>query len=153
VSHILLATRAEAERLARQATPRNFADLAREHSEDQGTANAGGDLGVQRLADLVDTFAQAVLDIPVGEVGGPVETQFGFHLILVHERASRSFEAVREELVAEARPSVFNEWLLEQVRGAEVRVNPRYGYFDGASGQVIPRTATTPSPPPVQVVP
>jgi hypothetical protein len=49
---------------------------------------------------------------------------------------------------------VFTDWLLEQVRAAEIRVNPRYGAFEETSGQVIARTESTPSPPPeVQVQP
>jgi parvulin-like peptidyl-prolyl isomerase len=128
--------------------------MASRFSADPNTAPAGGDLGVQRLSDLVEPFAQAVLDTPVGEVGGPVKTQFGYHLILVSRRDTLPFEEVQVQLVAESRPEVFNDWLLEQVDEAEIRVNPRYGYFDLDTGQVLPRTATTPSPPPsVQVVP
>jgi foldase protein PrsA len=154
VSHILLETQQEAQDLARRVTPANFAEMASRFSADPSTAPAGGDLGVQRLSDLVEPFAQAVLDTPVGEVGGPVKTQFGYHLILVSRRDTLPFEEVQVQLVAESRPEVFNDWLLEQVDEAEIRVNPRYGYFDLDTGQVLPRTATTPSPPPsVQVVP
>lgn len=154
ISHILVQSEAEAERLAEQATPENFAQLARRFSEDPGSAARGGDLGRQPVGGLVAPFAEAVLTTPEGEVGGPVQTQFGWHLILVRGLDTEPFEAVRDRLLEETRGRAFTEWLQERIREAEVRVNPRYGLFDEESGQVVPRNQTSPSPPPsVQVVP
>jgi foldase protein PrsA len=154
VAHILVETEAEADRLARQVTPQNFGDLARQHSLDTQSAPNGGDLGPQRAVDLVGPFARAALRIPIGEVGGPVETEFGFHLIHVIDRQSLSFEQAREQLVGELRGRVFTDWLLERVARAEIRVNPRYGYFDQATGAVQERTSSTPIPgPSIQLAP
>jgi parvulin-like peptidyl-prolyl isomerase len=154
VAHILVRTEAEAERLAKQATPQNFGDLARQHSLDTQSAPNGGDLGPQRAVDLVEPFARATLRIPVGEVGGPVETEFGFHLIHVIARQALSFEEARPQLVGELRGQVFTDWLLERVARAEIRVNPRYGYFDEATGAVQERTSSTPLPgPSIQIAP
>jgi foldase protein PrsA len=152
VSHILVRDRAEAQDILQRATPRNFARLAREFSRDPSSAPQGGDLGLQRPADLVGPFGQATLDIPVGEIGGPVETEFGFHVIYVREREAQPFEEVRPQLLEEVRGEVFTDWLLGRLEETEIRVNPRYGYFDQASGQVVERTATSPEPA-VQVTP
>jgi parvulin-like peptidyl-prolyl isomerase len=148
VAHILVGNRAEAARIVREATPRNFAALARRFSEDQATAQNGGDLGTHRAADLAGPFAQAALDIPVGEVGGPVETEFGFHVIHVIDRQAQPFEDVRDQLLEELRGDLFTEWLFGRLRRAEIRVNPRYGYFDRDSGAVLQRTSTSPEPTP-----
>ncbi|HWC32549.1 MAG TPA: peptidylprolyl isomerase [Actinomycetota bacterium] len=154
VSHILVQTRAEAERIAAQATADNFARLARRFSQDPGSAGRGGDLGRQPLGGLVGPFAEAVLETPEGEVGGPVQTQFGWHVVLVRSLDAEPFDVVRDRLLEETRGRAFTEWLQERVREAEIRVNPRYGLFDEQSGQVVPRTQTSPSPAPtVQVVP
>jgi parvulin-like peptidyl-prolyl isomerase len=152
VSHILVSSRQQAERVLDQATPQNFAQLARRFSQDPGSASQGGDLGPQRPADLVQPFGQATLEIPEGEVGGPVETEFGFHVIYVQDRETRSFEDARAELLEEVRGQVFTTWLIQRVTAAEIRVNPRYGYFDEATGQVLERDSTSPEPP-VQVAP
>jgi foldase protein PrsA len=152
VSHILVRDRAEAQDLVERATPRNFARLAQKFSRDPSSASQGGDLGVQRPADLVQPFGQATLDIPVGQIGGPVETEFGFHVVYVREREARPFEEVRPELLEEVRGQVFTDWLLGRLDEAEVRVNPRYGYFEQTTGQVVERTATSPEPA-VQVEP
>jgi foldase protein PrsA len=154
VAHILVGSEREAERIADEATPQNFARLARRFSEDAATAQNGGDLGTQRAADLVAPFAEAALDIPVGKVGGPVQTEFGFHVIHVIDRQTQPFEEVRDELVEQLRGDVFTRWLFGRLRRAEIQVNPRYGYFDRQTGTVVRRTATSPQPTPsVQVVP
>jgi foldase protein PrsA len=154
VAHILVSSEREAQRIAEQATPQNFASLANRFSEDASSAQNGGDLGPQRAADLVSPFARASLRIPVGEVGGPVETEFGFHLIHVIERQTLPFEEVRQQLLEEVRGDVFTDWLLERLERAEIRVNPRYGYFDENSGAVMARTSTSPAPTPsIQLAP
>jgi foldase protein PrsA len=151
VSHILVRDEAEARDILKDATPQNFAELARRFSTDP-SAREGGDLGLQRPADLVQPFGQATLEIGEGEIGGPVETEFGFHLIYVQDRETQPFEEVRPQLLEEVRGQVFTDWLVQRLEDSEIRVNPRYGYFDERSGQVIERTATTPEAP-VQVVP
>jgi foldase protein PrsA len=154
VAHILVSNEREAERIAEQATPQNFATLATRFSEDTASAQNGGDLGRQRAVDLVGPFAQASLRIPLGELGGPVETDFGFHLIHVIERQTLPFEEVQQQLLEEVRGDVFTGWLVERLERAEIRVNPRYGYFDDTSGAVMERTATSPEPTPsIQLAP
>lgn len=154
VAHILVETEEEARDILERATPQTFGDLARRFSLDPGSAANGGDLGVQRPADLVQPFADATLDIPIGEVGGPVQTEFGWHLIHVIDRQTQPFESVRDSLLQELRGQVFTDWLIQQVQDAEIRVNPRYGYFDEASGSVLERRSTSPLPvPSIQLQP
>ena len=156
VAHILVGDQALAARLADEATPQNFAALAREHSTDTGSAEQGGDLGTRPASEFVEPFGSTTLELPIGEVGGPVQTEFGFHIILVFERTPTPFAEVREQLLGEFGQEFFTSWLLERVRRAEVLVNPRYGVFEAKSGEVVERTATTPlpgAPPEVQVEP
>lgn len=154
VAHILVETEEEARDILERATPQTFGDLAQRFSLDTGSAVNGGDLGVQRPADLVQPFADATLEIPIGEVGGPVQTEFGWHLIHVIDRQTQPFESVRDSLLQELRGQVFTDWLIEHVQAAEIRVNPRYGYFDEASGSVLERTSTSPLPvPSIQLQP
>ncbi|HUG87839.1 MAG TPA: peptidylprolyl isomerase [Actinomycetota bacterium] len=151
-SHILVGSAGEADRIAEQATPRNFAQLARSSSEDQGSAQNGGDLGARPVSEYVDAFANAALEIPQGEIGGPVQSEFGFHIILIHSRETISFEEARDRLLEELAPEAFRGWMLERLRSLTVRVNPRYGTFDQETGEVVARNATTPLPGP-QVTP
>lgn len=154
VAHILVESEQEAERLLERATPQNFATLARQFSLDEGSAANGGDLGEQRAIDLVEPFAEATLEIPVGEIGGPVQTDFGWHIVHVIDRQTLPFTAVRDQLLQQLRGQVFTEWLLDRLETAEVRVNPRYGFYDEESGSIRERTSTSPLPvPSIQLQP
>ncbi len=63
----------------------DFADLAKAHSQCPSGAK-GGDLGQFGRGQMVPEFDQVVFSAPVGEVQGPVQTQFGYHLVEVTER-------------------------------------------------------------------
>ena len=81
-SHILVTTLEAAQNLHTQITEgASFGDLAKQHSSCPSGAN-GGDLGLFGRGQMVPAFEHATFDLPVGAVSQPVETQFGYHLIL-----------------------------------------------------------------------
>ena len=82
-SHILVATKAEADRIALEATPQNFADLAKQYSTDTGTKDNGGNLGPLQKGTLVPEFEKVAYALKKGEISAPVKTQFGWHIIYV----------------------------------------------------------------------
>jgi peptidyl-prolyl cis-trans isomerase D len=96
--------RAEVEQRARSVAEiarsgADFAELAAKHSEDPGSKDNGGDLGWFGRGQMVKEFEDAVWDAKPGEVIGPVESQFGFHVIRVEgfkPQRQRPFEEVRE---------------------------------------------------------
>lgn len=59
----------------------NFAALAKQYSQDPGSARFGGDLGYSRRGDLVKKFEEVVFGLENGEISGIVETRFGYHII------------------------------------------------------------------------
>ncbi|WP_339868040.1 peptidylprolyl isomerase [uncultured Algoriphagus sp.] len=64
----------------------DFADLARQYSEDPGSGAQGGDLGFFRRGELAPEFEATALALKPGELSDPVETDFGVHLIQLLER-------------------------------------------------------------------
>jgi parvulin-like peptidyl-prolyl isomerase len=91
----------KAKDLRARLTKENFADLAKENSQDPGSAPSGGDLGLFRKGMMVQEFEQAVFSMKVGSISGPVRTAFGYHLIyLTNVLVSRQLELeeVREDL-------------------------------------------------------
>lgn len=62
-----------------------FADLARAQSDDSGSKAAGGDLGWVKRGQMVEKFEKALYDLKANEISGPVETEFGWHLIRADE--------------------------------------------------------------------
>lgn len=84
-----------------------FEDLAREFSDDTGSALSGGSLGAISPGLMVEAFEDATYAIEgEGALSGPVETEFGVHLIRVDKivpEEGQSFEDVRDEAIAGAR--------------------------------------------------
>ncbi|HEX7037746.1 MAG TPA: peptidylprolyl isomerase [Pseudomonadales bacterium] len=64
----------------------DFAELAREHSEDPGSALNGGNLGWTSGQEFVPEFQQALAATPTGEVSEPFRTQYGWHVLEVQDR-------------------------------------------------------------------
>lgn len=140
--HILVKTKPEASDVVAQlAAGADFAALAAERSSDPGSGRQGGDLGCQGRGAYVPEFEAAVWDGPVGQVQGPVETQFGFHVIQVDQRGPVSFDEARSTLAEELSPQPFaplREWLDGQLTSLPVTVDPRFGTWNPQTGVVDP---------------
>ncbi|WP_372822727.1 peptidylprolyl isomerase [Pseudomonas parafulva] len=81
----------QAQALAKQARDGNFATLAREHSQDTGTAAQGGDSGLQALDQLLPEVREVVTRLKVDGVSEPVRTAAGLHIIkLVEQQPARA---------------------------------------------------------------
>ena len=111
VSHILLRTQdaelaevqAQAESIAAEArNGADFAELARRYSEDEGTREAGGDLGRITRGQMVPEFEGAAFALEQDEVSGPVTSMFGVHVIKATEKtggATQTLDEVRDSIV------------------------------------------------------
>ncbi len=79
--------RAKAEAILKRIKNReSFASLAKEHSEDQGSKERGGDLGWFSRGMMVKPFEDAAFGLKKAETSGIVETEYGFHIILVEDK-------------------------------------------------------------------
>ncbi|TXK74663.1 peptidylprolyl isomerase [Paenibacillus sp. N3.4] len=78
----------------------DFTKLAKEYSDDPGSKDNGGLYSDVEVSNWVKEFKQATLDQTIGTIGDPVATQFGYHVIKVESRSTKSFDAVKAELKA-----------------------------------------------------
>ena len=81
----------------------DFAAAAAEHSEDENTAEAGGDLGFFPRGDLWPPFEEAAFSLPTGELSDLVRTERGFHILRVEERIEvgiKPLEEARQDVIA-----------------------------------------------------
>ena len=111
----------------------DFAELARENSQDPGSAEKGGDLGCLGKGETVAPFEEAAFDAEKGEVVGPVETEFGYHLIEVTETREERTQPLDEvepqitdQLAATQQEEEFTEWIEEQKQQRDVKYLPGY---------------------------
>jgi hypothetical protein len=153
VSHILVKTKPEADAvLARLKGGEDFAAVAKATSIDTGSGAKGGDLGCNPKGVFVPEFDKAASELPVGQLSDPVQTQYGFHIILVKERKDESFDSAKEQaraaLNAETQ-SAFREFLAAAVTSVKVSVDKRYGSFQppatGQAPEVVPPVAPKPN--------
>jgi peptidyl-prolyl cis-trans isomerase D len=119
ISHILIAVsdpkddaaaKSKAEALLKRAQAgEDFAKLAKENSQDPGSASKGGDLGWSERKVFVPPFADAAFAMKVGEIRGPVKTQFGYHILKldgIQDATTKTFEQAKSDLDAEYRRDV-----------------------------------------------
>jgi peptidyl-prolyl cis-trans isomerase D len=100
--HILVESKQQAEQIVTQLNSgADFAKLAATHSQDTGSKDAGGDLGFFTLGVMMPEFEAKVFSMKVGEVGAPVKTEFGYHVIklnAIQVGDIKPFESVRDDL-------------------------------------------------------
>ena len=83
---------------AKLAEGASFETLARERSQDPGSASLGGDLGMFQQGMMVTEFDNAVFSMEIGQVSEPIKTDFGYHLIklvAIEEKSTKPFEDVK----------------------------------------------------------
>lgn len=117
VQHVLLLTRdkSNAEKTAIQKkmqsilmeakSGKDFAELAKEYSEDPGSKDKGGYYYDFRRGTMVKPFEHAAFTVPVGEISDVVETRYGYHILKVINRGPKSgtLEELRPQLEKEIR--------------------------------------------------
>jgi len=82
--------------LTQVRTGGDFANLAKEHSQDQGNAATGGDLGFFARGQMVGAFERAAFALTPGQISDLVETPFGFHIIKVEEKEAGKILALED---------------------------------------------------------
>jgi foldase protein PrsA len=148
--HILVETKAEADRIRAEVTPENFAELAEENSTDTGSATQGGDLGQIQKGQLVPEFEKVAFALADGEISQPVQTQFGWHIITVDitPKTTTGFAEARAQIIqtqlAQKRQTTFQEWSEEVL--AEWEDRTVYASEDLKPETTEAPAATTPAP-------
>jgi peptidyl-prolyl cis-trans isomerase SurA len=112
----------------RIAAGENFVDMARSHSADLRSRALGGDLGWLNPGDLVPELERVVKVLPLGELSGPVQTQFGHHLIQITDRRRQDIgeQVQRHEARRQIRMEKFNQRYEQWVK--ELRENAWVDY-------------------------
>lgn len=100
----------------------DFQTLARQYSQDPGSAAMGGELGFFRRGELAPEYEATALNLRPGEISDPVETMFGFHIIQLLERRGNSFNT---------------RHILIQPRASEEDIKKAEKFLDSLRTQII----------------
>ena len=96
----------------------DFVELAKNNSQDPGSAVNGGSLGLIERGQMVPEFEQAAFSLDENQVSEPIKSQFGYHIIQVtgiNVPEQQSFEDVKFDLMQEERDRLAEDALLEKV--------------------------------------
>lgn len=111
VRHILVETEEAAQDvMAALDAGESFADLARAVSIDTGSGSRGGELGWSPASQFVPEFRDATLELEIGVISDPVQSDFGYHIIQVRAREDRE---MTDSEYDQAKTRFFQEWLDE----------------------------------------
>jgi parvulin-like peptidyl-prolyl isomerase len=104
----------------------DFAAIATAESDDAASAVQGGELGFFKHGQMVPPFEQAAFTQPVGKVSDPVKSQFGYHLILVEQRETKTFDEMRSQIEKQLRPEAAQRAVEELKKQNPVTLDPVY---------------------------
>lgn len=149
LSHILLDGKAAATALRGQLTAENFADTAKQKSQDPAAKTTGGDLGAINSGGLLPEVSAAAQQLKPGVISQPVESQFGWHLLLVRDIKARtkSFDEVKKDIIDQQlqveRAAAVQKWrdtVFKKQKDAAKYLNPKI-----APPQPVTSTTATPT--------
>ncbi len=123
--HILVGTEKEAQDIkARLDKGEKFEDLAKQYSLD-GSKDYGGDLGYFTAGEMVPEFSKAAFALKVGEVSGPVKTEFGWHLIKLEDRRQggpQPYDQVKDPIRMVLTRKVVQDKILDLRKTAKIEI-------------------------------
>ncbi|MDD4526729.1 MAG: peptidylprolyl isomerase [Candidatus Margulisbacteria bacterium] len=123
---------------------KNFAKIAEKYSEDTASAEKGGDLGWVGRGQMVPEFESMLHTLTKGEIGGPIRTIYGYHIILVEDKrekdkpADLTDERVDQIILQQKQQEAIQEWLKplklsanieiidSQIKAYDYKVNQQY---------------------------
>ena len=116
--HILVATEDEANQVyAKLTAGADFGQLAKENSIDTGSGANGGDLGWFGRGAMVAEFEDAAFSQPIGEIGKPVKSQYGYHIIQVLGHEDRP---LNDSQLSQAKQTAITDWLTKAKNEAKI---------------------------------
>lgn len=138
----------------------DFVALAKEYSDDPGSKDKGGKYENVEISKWVPEFKNAAATLPLNQISDPVETQFGYHIIKVESRKTKTFDEVKDDLRSQlAEPQIYDfvekelPTLIESNKLPQPPANPPAATTPTAPTTEAPKTDTPATPAPQTATP
>lgn len=122
-AHIIVPTEDEAKAIKAEIDGgKDFAEEAKAKSQD-GAASNGGDLGWFTLDKMVPEFSDVIAKMKAGEVTGPIQTQYGWHIVKLYESrpaTAPKLDEVKDQIAGELKQKAVQDRVTETVKAAKV---------------------------------
>jgi peptidyl-prolyl cis-trans isomerase C len=130
ISHILVKTEAEANKLAAELKSKKikFDDAAKKYSIDKMSKNNGGEIGFINRGQTVPEFEDTAYSLSKGSVSAPVKTDFGWHIIKLldsRERKIPSFNDIKQNIEDRVRMGLMQKHITDLAQNAKVEIFPK----------------------------
>lgn len=93
----------------------DFVTLAKEYSDDPGSKDNGGKYENVEISQWVPEFKKAAAELPIGKISDPVETSFGYHIMKVETRSTKTFDEVKTQLRSEIAETKIYEFVEKEL--------------------------------------
>jgi hypothetical protein len=150
VKHILVPTKAEADAAKKRIDGGEaFDKVAKEVSQDPGSKDAGGDLGCNALSGFVKPFSDAAVKAELNKLTDPVQSDFGFHLLIVSKREAGKWDEAAQAQATQAAQAAgvegLRKALSDRVKQAGTKVNADFARLDTADAipQIVAKESKT----------
>jgi foldase protein PrsA len=131
-SHILVKDEKTAQEVKKKLDGgAKFEDLAKEYSQDPGSAANGGDLGFFGPGKMDPAFEEAAYKLEAGKISEPVKSQFGYHIIKVTEKKEKeSYDKMKDKLeydlkLAQVDANKIQEVMKRELKAADVEIKDK----------------------------
>mgnify|MGYP000636779159 CR=1 FL=1 len=102
----------------------HFAAVAKQFSDDPGSKDNGGVYTNANVNNYVSTFRDAVITQPLNQIGEPVETEYGYHVIRVDERSTKTYAEVKEVLSNPYIQTIYQEFMTKELPDLITKLTP-----------------------------
>lgn len=128
IKHILVNNKDDAEKIYKMLKAKKapaFEQLAKKYSVDTSNADLGGDLGYLVPDSLDEQFAKAIDGLKVGQISGPIQTKFGWHIVKIEDVRNvelPAFEAVKSTIEDQLKQEELEKIFDGITKGAKIKI-------------------------------
>ena len=95
----------------------DFAELAKEYSDDPGSKDNGGQYADYPVSAWVPEFKKAAVELPLNQISDPIEVDYGYHILKVEARSTKTFDEVKDSLRTELAQSKVYDFITNEIPG------------------------------------